>query len=98
MYQPTSDDTLEAGCETLFVAVAMRCHMSAVLDRVIYLDEVADLLATRPARDEVLAFRPSEEVETRFAELIAKQRAEGLSDDSKRSSNNFSRPKCCCDC
>ena len=63
--------------------------MSAVLDRVIYLDEVADMLATRPARDEVLAFRPSEEVETRFAELIAKQRAEGLSDDEQEELEQF---------
>lgn len=50
--------------------------MSAVLERVIYLDEVADLLAKRPTRDEILAFRPSAEVETRFAGLIAKQRAD----------------------
>ena len=63
--------------------------MSAVLDRVIYLDEVADMLATRPARDEVLAFRPSVEVETRFAELIAKQRAEGLSDDEQEELEQF---------
>lgn len=63
--------------------------MSAVLDRVIYLDEVADMLATRPARDEVLAFRPSEGVETRFAELIAKQRAEGLSDDEQEELEQF---------
>ena len=63
--------------------------MSAVLDRVIYLDEIADLLATRPSRDEVLAFRPSEEVETRFAELIAKQRAEGLSDDEQEEVEQF---------
>ena len=63
--------------------------MSAVLDRVIYLDEVADLLATRPTRDEILAFRPSEEVETRFAELIAKQRAEGLSDDEQEELEQF---------
>ncbi|MCX7418393.1 MAG: hypothetical protein NT013_02505 [Planctomycetia bacterium] len=63
--------------------------MSAVLDRVIYLDEIADLLAPRPSRDEVLAFRPSEEVETRFAELIAKQRAEGLSDDEQEEFEQF---------
>ncbi len=65
--------------------------MSAVLDRVIYLDEVADMLAPRPARDEVLAFRPSEEVETRFAELIAKHRAEGLSDDEHEELEQFQR-------
>ena len=63
--------------------------MSAVLDRVIYLDEVADMLAARPARDEILAFRPSAEVETRFAELIAKQRAEGLSDDEQEELEQF---------
>jgi len=63
--------------------------MPAVLDRVIYLDEIADLLASRPSRDEVLAFRPSEEVETRFAELIAKQRAEGLSDDEQEEVEQF---------
>ena len=63
--------------------------MPAVLDQVIYLDEIADLLATRPSRDEVLAFRPSEEVETRFAELIAKQRAEGLSDDEQEEVEQF---------
>ncbi len=89
MYQATSDGRLQERCENLFVAVATRCPMSAVLDRVIYLDEVADLLATRPTRDEILAFRPSEEVETRFAELIAKQRAEGLSDDEQEELEQF---------
>ena len=89
MSPATLDDTVEAECENLFVAAATRCHMSAVLDRVIYLDEVADMLATRPARDEVLAFRPSEEVETRFAGLIAKQRAEGLSDDEQEELEQF---------
>ena len=63
--------------------------MPAVLDRVIYLAEVADLLATRPTRDEILAFRPSEEVETRFAELIAKQRAGGLSDGEQEEFEQF---------
>lgn len=63
--------------------------MSAVLDRVIYLDEVADLLATRPSRDEVLAFRPSEEVETRFAELVAKQRAVELTEEEQEELEQF---------
>ena len=63
--------------------------MSAVLDRVIYLNEVADLLATRPDREEVLAYRPSDEVEARFAELIAKQRGVGLADDEQEELEQF---------
>ena len=63
--------------------------MSAVLERVVYLDEVAELLASRPSPDEILAFRPSEEVEARFAELIANQRAAGLSDDEQEELEQF---------
>jgi hypothetical protein len=85
----TSDGTLEDRCENLFVAVATRCRMSAVSERVIYLDEVADLLAKRPTRDEILAFRPSAEVETRFAGLIAKQRADGLSGGEQEELEQF---------
>ena len=63
--------------------------MSAVKDRVIYLDEVADLLATRPDRDAVLAYRPSDEVESRIAELLAKQRGVGLPDDEQEELAQF---------
>ena len=63
--------------------------MSAVLERVVYLDEVAEFLATRPSADEILAFRPSEDVETRFAELIANQRGPGLSDDEQEEFEQF---------
>ena len=63
--------------------------MSAVLERVIYLDEVAEFLATRPSPDEVLAFRPSEDVEARFAELVANQRAVGLSNEEQEELEQF---------
>ena len=51
--------------------------MTTVVERVIYLDEVAEFLATRPAVEEVLAFHPSPEVEARFGDLLESQR-EGL--------------------
>ncbi len=47
------------------------------------------MLAKRPTRDEILAFRPSAQVETRFAGLIAKQRADGLSDDGQEEVKQF---------
>ena len=63
--------------------------MSAVLEGVIYLDEVAEFLASRPLPAEVLAFRPSEAVEARFAELIANQRAANLSDEEREELEQF---------
>ena len=63
--------------------------MSAILERVIYLDEVAEFLATRPSPDEMLAFQPSEDVEARFAELVANQRSVGLSDEEQEELEQF---------
>ena len=63
--------------------------MAEVLERVVYLDEVADLLASRPSAEEILAFRPSQVVEARFAELVANQRAVGLTDDEEEELTQF---------
>lgn len=63
--------------------------MSAVLERVIYLDEVADFLSSSPSPAEILAFRPSEAVEARFAELIANQRDADLSVEEREELEQF---------
>lgn len=63
--------------------------MSAVLERVIYLDEVADFLSSSPSPAEILAFRPSEAVEVRFAELIANQRDADLSVEEREELEQF---------
>lgn len=63
--------------------------MSATLERVIYLDEVADMLALRPSRDEVLAYHPSAEVESRYLELLNRHRECSLSSEEQEELEQF---------
>ena len=48
--------------------------MRAAPEKVIFVDEVADFLAARPSPEEVIAYRPSQAVEDRFAELLEASR------------------------
>ena len=63
--------------------------MSSVLEQVIYLDEVAGFLASRPSREETLAYRPSPVIETRFQELVGRQRAGDQTDNEKEELEQF---------
>lgn len=63
--------------------------MSTMLDHVVYLDELADFLTTRPSREELLEFHPSELVESRFAELMSKQRDAGLLAEEQEELDQF---------
>ena len=47
----------------------------------IFLDEVAQFLASQPSHDELLKYRPSESAERRLDELLSKQRTTSLSHD-----------------
>lgn len=58
-------------------------------ERVIYLHEVAEFLATRPAVEDVLAFHPSAEVEARFGELLECQRVGTLIAENQEELNRF---------
>lgn len=42
-------------------------------------DEILNLLASRPTPKEILAIRPSDEVQARFSELLAQSKAETIS-------------------
>jgi hypothetical protein len=43
------------------------------------MDEVADFLASCPTRDELLAYRPSAQVQKRFQALLAKAKSAAVS-------------------
>ncbi len=55
--------------------------MSIASPPVIFVDEVANFLASQPSREELLEYRPSEIAEHRLDELLSKQRESNLSRD-----------------
>lgn len=63
--------------------------MSTVPDQVLFIDEFAEFLLSSPSRDELLAYHPSELVETRFEELLRKDREDGLTADEKAEMEQF---------
>lgn len=52
-------------------------------------DEIADFLASTPSREELLEFRPSEHVQERARQLLAKIKTGRLSDDERRELDRF---------
>jgi len=52
-------------------------------------DEIADFLATTSSREELLQFRPSEPVQERVRELLAKLKTGQLSEDERRELDRF---------
>lgn len=52
-------------------------------------EEVAGFLASRPSREDLLRFRPSEPVQERARELLDKLKAGRLSDDERRELDRF---------
>jgi len=53
--------------------------MSIASPPVVFVDEVANFLASQPSREQLLAFRPSETAEQRLHELLTKRRECSLS-------------------
>ena len=54
--------------------------MAAVQTTAIY-DELLDFLAGSPSQEEILAFKPSDEIQTRLSHLLDKNRNDRLSDE-----------------
>lgn len=48
-----------------------------------YVDEISDLLSSVPTREQLLNFRPSQEVQARAQDLLARQNAGQLTYDEK---------------
>jgi hypothetical protein len=48
-----------------------------------FVEEIADFLATRPTREQILAFRPSKETQGRIQKLIAKNKQVKLTDEEE---------------
>ena len=53
-------------------------------------DEIADFLATSPARDAVLDYHPSTALQRRASQLLQKNREETLSAEDRRNLDEFS--------
>ena len=47
----------------------------------IFVDEIANFLASQPSREELLVYRPSESAERRLGDLLLRQRESSLSRD-----------------
>lgn len=54
-------------------------------------EEIAEFLARFPAREEVLAFRPSDETQSRARELLWKSNSGTLTDDERDELEDFGR-------
>ena len=52
-------------------------------------DEIAEFLAGCPARDDLLAYRPSAQAQERFNELIARSKTRSLSADEEWELDQF---------
>ena len=63
--------------------------MATVVPPVVFVDEIADFFASRPSRDQVLAYRPSPAVERRFTELLEKLRDGELTGEEQMELNQF---------
>jgi len=58
-------------------------------EKIIFVDEVADFLAGRPSTEQILSYRPSNAVESRFGELIEKKRNSELTADEEGELSEF---------
>jgi hypothetical protein len=54
-----------------------------------FVEEIANLLARQPSRDELLAFRPSVSVQQRAQDLLARQNEGSLSADEQHELDQF---------
>lgn len=53
------------------------------------LEEVAEFLASRPTREQLLNYHPSDRAQQRARELLAKNRASCLSEEERRELDQF---------
>lgn len=51
--------------------------------------EVLDFMVSSPSPQDIIAFKPSPQMEARLAELMAKNKADTLSDDERRELEAF---------
>jgi hypothetical protein len=58
--------------------------MSVIQDSAIFLDEVAEFLASGPSPQQLVNYRPSERVQERARQLLAKQQGGALSAEEER--------------
>ncbi|QDT47807.1 hypothetical protein [Symmachiella dynata] len=63
--------------------------MSIVQEPIRLLEEIADLLASNPTQDQLLAFRPSASVQERARELLIRLNAGTISTDEQRELDQF---------
>ena len=63
--------------------------MATAPQQVLFIDEIADFLASRPAPRQVLAYHPSEPVEQRFHELVQKRCDSSLTPDEESELHQF---------
>lgn len=54
-------------------------------------EEIAEFLARFPSREEVMAFRPSAETQSRASELLWKSNSGALTDDEREELEDFGR-------
>ncbi len=63
--------------------------METVQSTSLYHDEIVDFLASAPSREELLNFRPSERVQWRARELLAKLRDDNLTSEEQQELDQF---------
>jgi hypothetical protein len=63
--------------------------MSVIQDSAIFLDEVAEFLASGPTPEQLVNYRPSQKVQERASQLLAKQRSGAISADEERELDQF---------
>jgi len=63
--------------------------MSIVQEPIRLLEEIADLMAASPTREQLLEFRPSTSVQSRASELLEKQNAGTVTAEEQRELDQF---------
>ncbi len=63
--------------------------MSTVQEPIRLLEEIADLMASNPTREQLVAFRPSASVQARARELLTRQGIGEITADEQRELDQF---------
>jgi len=63
--------------------------MAVVQEPIRLFEEIADLLTSRPTEDQLLGFRPSQNVQDRARDLLEKQNAGTISAEEQRELDQF---------
>jgi hypothetical protein len=56
-----------------------------------YLDEVLDFIASQPTRDQILNYRPSQQIQARARQLLAKQNSGPITPDEEEELDQFAQ-------